>query len=108
MADSLVVDIYQATRDFPREERYGLQTQIRRSAVSTVTNIVEGSARRSGREYVNFLNIATGSAAEVRYLIDLSCRLGFLSRGHMTGLDSRCHNLIGSLVRLMDSLSPEP
>jgi four helix bundle protein len=108
MADSLVVDIYSATKDFPREEWYGLQVQIRRAAVSTVTNIVEGSARRSGREYVNFLNIATGSATEVRYLIDLSCRLGFLSEGPVAGFDSRCHDLIASLVRLMDSLGPEP
>ena len=108
MADSLVVDIYPATKDFPREERYGLQAQIRRASVSTVTNVVEGSARRSCREYVHFLNIATGSASEVRYLIDLSCRLGFLSEGRVKGFDSRCHNLIGSLVRLMDSLGSEP
>src|SRR4029079_16765498 len=74
LADSLAIDIYQATKNFPSEERYGLQAQIRRAAVSAATNIVEGCARRSDREYVNFLNVATGSAAEVRYLCDLSCR----------------------------------
>ena len=76
IADRLVIDIYQTTKQFPTAERYGLQAQIRRAAVSIATNIVEGCARRSRREYLSFLNIATGSASEVRYLCDLSYRLG--------------------------------
>jgi four helix bundle protein len=105
MADSLVIDIYPATKDFPAEERYGLQAQIRRAAVSTATNIVEGRARRSEREYLNFLNVATGSASEVRYLIDVSQRLGFLTARLAKEFDPRFRELIGSLVRLMDSMS---
>jgi four helix bundle protein len=107
MADSLVIDIYPATKDFPPEERYGLQAQIRRAAVSTATNIVEGCARRSEREYRNFLNVATGSASEVRYLIDVSQRLGFLTARRAKEFDPRCRELIGSLVRLMESLGPD-
>jgi four helix bundle protein len=56
--DELVLEIYQATQRFPRSEQFGLQAQLRRAAISVATNIVEGSARRSAREYGNFLNIA--------------------------------------------------
>ena len=107
LADSLVIDIYQATKNFPPEERYGLQAQIRRAAVSTATNIVEGCARRGDREYLNFLNMATGSAAEVRYLCDLSRRLNFLAADRAESIDPRCRELVGSLFRLMESVHPE-
>ena len=75
LADRLVLDIYHSTKKFPPEERFGLTQQVRRAAVSTACNIVEGSARDGESEYVNFLNIAAGSASETRYLMDLSGRL---------------------------------
>ena len=78
LADALVIDVYQLTKTFPREELYGLTALVRRAAVSAPTNIVEGCARRSTGEYIHFLNIATGSVFEARYLIDLSFRLGYL------------------------------
>lgn len=76
LADALVVRVYHATRHVPAEERYGLQRQVRRAAISVPCNIIEGCARRTGREYLHFINIALGSAAETRYLLDLaSCAL---------------------------------
>ncbi len=105
LADELVVHVYQATQGFPLEERFGLQSQMRRAAVSVPTNIVEGCARRSLRDYSHFLNIALGSASEVRYLVDLSFRLGMLSREAHEHLYAAYDNLIRSLQRLTSSLT---
>ena len=77
-ADGLVVTVYAETAAFPLDERFGLRNQVRRAAVSVPANIVEGCARRKTKEYLQFMNIATGSAAETLYLLDLSTRLGFL------------------------------
>ena len=86
LADALVPAIYDVTRSFPPEERFGLQTQLRRAAISVASKIVEGSARRSTREYVNFLNMANGSAAEALYLLDLAHRLTMLRDGDLARL----------------------
>ena len=104
LADSLVLDIYRETRTFPPEERYGLQSQIRRAAVSVASNLVEGSARRGEKEYQNFCNIACASAFETRYLLDLSFRLGMLSPSVNEVLLPRMTHLCKSLVRLVMAL----
>jgi four helix bundle protein len=78
MADDLAVRVYHLTKTLPPDERFGLRLQLRRAAVSVAANIVEGCARASTREYAAFLNIAFGSAAEARYLLQLSWRLKFL------------------------------
>ena len=104
-ADALVMAIYKSTQSFPREETYGLRAQLRRAAVSTAANIVEGSARRGEGEYLNFLNMAAGSACEVRYLIDVSRRLGFMRVPDAKDLDPRCAKLVAGLFHLIVSLS---
>jgi len=69
LADGLVPEIYGATKSFPTEERFGLVSQLRRAAVSVPANIVEGCGRRKTNDYLHFLNIATGSAYELGYLL---------------------------------------
>lgn len=78
IADGLVIRVYQETKSFPKEELYGLVSQMRRSAVSVATNIVEGCGRRTETEFNRFLDIAFGSIREVGYLVDLAARLGYL------------------------------
>ena len=78
MADEVVMLVYQVTAGFPREEMYGLTSQMRRAAVSVPSNIVEGCARDSQADYLRFLRMAFGSLRELHYQLGLSNRLGFL------------------------------
>ena len=103
-ADDLVARIYGATKAFPVEERYGLQSQIRRAAVSVPATIVEGSARWSPKDYLHLLNTAQGSAAEARYLVRLCGRLAYLSpqlREELwKGYDDVCRGLQTVVTRI--------
>jgi four helix bundle protein len=108
LADRLVTDVYKVSDAFPPSERFGLQTQLRRAAVSAACNIVEGCARRKTKEYLNFLNIASGSAAEAAYLSQLSVRLGFLAPIETKGIATSCGELVGKLNALINSLDGEP
>jgi len=78
LADEVAVLVYRVTAGFPREELYGLTSQMRRAAVSVSSNIVEGCARDSQADYLRFLYIAFGSLRELHYQLSLSKRLGFL------------------------------
>ncbi len=74
----LTLDIYRVTKDFPREELYGLTTQIRRSCASIPANIAEGCGRKGDAEFARFLQIALGSASELEYHLLLARDLGIL------------------------------
>jgi four helix bundle protein len=88
LADDLAISIYAATRSFPKEEMYGLTSQMRRAAVSVPSNIVEGCARDGEGDYLRFLDIAFGSLRELNYQIDLSRRLGFLGDQEATCIEA--------------------
>ncbi len=79
LADDLVVAIYDATESFPREERYGLTSQMRRASVSVPANIAEGATRRWPKEYIQFLYIAKASLTEIEYYLHLAHRLNYLT-----------------------------
>lgn len=100
LADELVLVIYQLTRRFPEEERYGLTSQMRRAAVSIPSNIVEGCARETQTEYIRFLEIAFGSLRELHYQFDLSLRLGYFN-----GQDiSNCQPLLVETEKVLSAL----
>ena len=76
----IVEDVYAITKNFPKEEIYGLTAQMRRSAVSMPSNVAEGFTRRHNKENVQFLYIALGSSAELETQIEISIRLDYLSK----------------------------
>jgi four helix bundle protein len=104
LADELAFLIYQLTSKFPREEVYGLTSQMRRAAVSIPSNIVEGCARESQSEYLRFLEIAFGSLRELHYQYGLAKRLGFMKENKFIHCDVKMletQKVIGALIRLM-------
>lgn len=82
----LTVAVYKITETFPKDERFGLTSQIRRASVSIAANIAEGAGRRSDKEVLNFLSISQGSASEVETELLIAFRLEFLSKDAFQGL----------------------
>jgi four helix bundle protein len=77
LADELAVMIYKVTKQFPKEEIYGMTSQVRRASVSVPSNIVEGCARETEAEYLRFLEISFSSLRELKYQMNLAKRLKF-------------------------------
>jgi four helix bundle protein len=99
-AIQLAITVYRVTQAFPKEEKYGLTSQVRRAAVSLSSNIAEGHARQ-GREFAHFLSIARGSAAEVESQLYLAAELGFIEH---TMTDAAV-SLAGEIHRMAASLA---
>ena len=103
-ASELVDLVYKYTKDFPKNEEYGLTSQLRRAVLSVPLNIVEGQASISKREFLNFLNIANRSLVETEYLLETALRLGYLTSERFRELDFKrrkigihLHNLLVSV-----------
>ncbi|MFH1004879.1 MAG: four helix bundle protein [Bacteroidota bacterium] len=101
---NLTKQIYQHTSSFPKEEMYGLTSQMRRASVSIPANISEGQARNTTGEFIQFLGIAKGSLAELRTLILLSRNLEFLTKENSEVLLNNCVEIAKLLNGLMNSL----
>jgi four helix bundle protein len=93
----LVTTIYRTTERFPREERYGLTSQIRRAAVSIPANIAEGAGRRSPKEFAYFLSNSQGSASELETELIIANNLGYLDETNFAQLISELER-IGRLI----------
>jgi four helix bundle protein len=78
----LVRSVYELTNTFPKQEMYGLVAQMRRAAVSSPSNVAEGAARSSRKEFAQFLNVAKGSLSELETQLLISADLGYLARDH--------------------------
>ena len=102
LAHVLTLGVYRSTQDFPTTERYGLVAQLRRAAISVVSNIAEGSGRRGDREFARFLRMAYGSTCEVECQLLLSRDLGYLGIEGWEKLDTECQKLgkmLNGLIR---------
>lgn len=104
LADELVLAVYRHTKGFPREEQFGLTSQLRRAATSVASNIVEGSARNSEADYVRFLDMAYASSKEVEYQLSLASRLGYLSEPYSEALREQSEATSRVLRGLLRSL----
>ena len=100
-AHNLTLSVYRATRTFPSDERFGLTSQIRRSASSIPANLAEGCGRRSDGEMSRFVLIALGSGAELSYHLLLSHDLGFLVREDFERLASD----LDEVMKMLSALS---
>jgi four helix bundle protein len=104
LADELVLEIYKITKGFPKEEVYGLTSQMRRAAVSIPSNIVEGCARSTQVEYHRFLDIAFGSLRELGYQFSVAKRLGYINNDSVDIIEAKfleAEKVLGGLIRSM-------
>lgn len=101
-----VTKVYKETSLFPKEEIYGIISQIRRAAISIPSNIAEGAARKSTKEFQQFLYIALSSAAELNTQLIISSNLRFLDAENMEKMNSELDSISRRLQGLIKSLNP--
>lgn len=105
LADELVIGVYELTRRFPKDELFGLTSQMRRAAVSVAANIVEGAGRSSHKEYVQFLSVSFASLRELGYFLSLVPRLGLVSPHDVQTLEQQHAETSRTLAGLLRSLT---
>lgn len=105
---TLSVDIYRLTEQFPRVEIYGLTPQIRRAAVSVPSNIAEGQGRSTRGEFLHFLRQARGSLLELDTQLAIALDLNYLKADEHEKMDHKAYQVLGLLNRLIESLRTKP
>ncbi|MDP2994470.1 MAG: four helix bundle protein [Anaerolineales bacterium] len=104
---ALAVKIYQITKNFPREEIYGLTSQIRRAAVSIPSNIAEGHGKGSRPSFASHIDIALGSAAELETQLEISIKIGYLSQSESDSLLIELTEIVRMLYGLLNKVQPD-
>jgi four helix bundle protein len=104
---TLAVDVYKTTSILPREEEYGLKSQIRRASISIPSNISEGCSRKSQREFGHFLQISLGSAFEIETDLLLARNLNLISSDQLNFLLPRLHELQKQINSLITKIRSE-
>ena len=100
----LVVDVYECTKGFPADERFGLTSQIRRAAVSIPSNNAEGAARQHDKEFLQFLSIAQGSSSELETELLIAQRLEYLGANDYQRVYERANTVARMIVGLTNYL----
>ena len=108
VAEDLAVLVYELTRQFPIEERFGLAQQMRRAAVSVGSNIAEGSGRDGNAELLRFLRIALGSATELEFQLGLARRMRLAAADATSEALASCISVQRMLTRLIITIRPTP
>jgi four helix bundle protein len=103
-AKKLAVDIYKTTETFPKTEIYGLISQMRRAVVSINSNLMEGGHRNTDKEYNQFIGIARGSAAELKFQLMIASDLGFMKKEQAEFLLQETQEIIMMLIGLSKSI----
>jgi four helix bundle protein len=103
---SLVEEIYRVSHHFPRDEQFGLTSQIRRASVSIASNIGEGKRRKRERAFLNHLDIALGSQGEVEVQLEIAKRVGFLSQSDYDRIQEVVEEVGRMLNGLIASMQP--
>ncbi len=104
LSHSLVLEIFQITKSFPEEEKFGLISQMRRAAYSIPMNLMEGAHRLGSKEYRQFVGIAKGSAGEIKYQLLLVKDLKYISEDHYSNLKQKYERVSQMLTKLAKSL----
>ena len=107
-AMDLVVEIYRLVKLLPKDERYALSDQMRRSAVSIPSNIAEGHTRNSTKEYIQFLSIAKGSDAELQTQLSICSRLGYLTSEQISNAIDLSEEVGKMISSIQKRLTPDP
>ena len=106
-AMDLVVEVYSITKTLPRNEQFGLISQLRRAVVSIPSNIAEGNSRNTTKEYVQFLNIALGSKAEVETQLEICVRLKYIDSEQVSKSLNLCSEVGKMLNSIIKKLTPK-
>ena len=106
LAMDIAVDIYKTSENFPSDEKFGLISQMRRSAVSVPSNVAEGAGRQTQKEFNNFLHIAQGSLSELDTQLELAKRLDYIDQTNWKALDDKLIEEDKVLTGLIKSLTP--